>query len=183
MKGIAIALAGLMGLAALQPAQAQFSIPHGPFANSQAVAAWWNANNSSSVKTQVFYNGKKIYQRLEGFNPPIIVKYYQCNQTNDVRTLCGHSLDAFTTSDAVVDRIDTINGARPALADSDIYLDNVLVRPLTVPGPVPPDKKYYLMTCKGDASILEPAGNTYYRVRGWTPTFNPAYLGHCYPVM
>ncbi|MEH6414535.1 hypothetical protein [Pseudomonas sp. CGJS7] len=180
MKVMTIALAGLLGLAALQPAQAQFTIPQGPFANSQAVAAWWNANNTSGVKTQVLYNGRKIYERLAGFNPNIVVKYYQCNQTNDVRTYCGHTLDGFTTSDGLIDRIDTINGTRAALADSDIYVDEVLIRPLTVPGPAP-SKKYFLISCKGDATIREPTGNVYYRVRAWTPTFNPPYAGHCYP--
>lgn len=180
MKGIVTALAGLLCLAALQPAHAQFTIPAGPFADSQAVADWWNANNTTTVKTQVFYNGKKIYERATGFNPAIIVKYYQCKQTNDVRALCGHRLDGFTTQEALIDRIDTQDGTRAAIADADIYLDNVLVRPLTVPSPVPPNTKYYLISCMGAPSIREPSGNTYYRVRGWTPSFNPVYLGQCY---
>ncbi|MEH6414536.1 hypothetical protein [Pseudomonas sp. CGJS7] len=177
MKAMTLALAGLLGLAALQPAHAQFTIPNGPFANQQAVADWWNANNTSGAVTQIFYNGKKIYEKRNGFGPALIVKYFQCKQTNDVRSRCGHHLDAFARADWLIDQIETRNGTRPATTDSDIYLDGVLQ--VDDPSMNAPSGKY-LITCKGDPSFREPGGNTYFIVRGWVPDFSPPYIGRCY---
>lgn len=131
MKIAAIALAGLLGLAALQPAHAQFAVPSGPFADKQALANWWNANNSQSALTQVFHNGKLAYSRT-GFGPGLVVKYYSCSTTGDVRRQCGRKTDPATSMSELIDRIDTESGSRPALADRDIFLDGVLYRPRTV---------------------------------------------------
>lgn len=177
MKIVAIALAGLLGLAALQPAHAQFTIPNGPFADEQAVVNWWNANNTSGAVTQVFYNGRKVYQRPTGFGPALIVKYYRCKQTLDVRTRCGHHLDAFSREDWLIDQIDTLNGTRPALSDSDIYLDNQLYRAYTTPTR---RATYGLIGCKGEPSYREPGGISYFVVSGYSPDFSPPYVGKCF---
>lgn len=176
MKFVAIAVAGLLGLAALQPAQAQFAVPGGPFADKQALVNWWNANNTQSAITQVFHNGKLVYSR-SGFGPALVVKYYGCAITSDVRRQCGNKVDGASALGELIDRIDTNSGAHPAIANIDVYLDGALYRPYTV---APKQFAYYVLTCKGDPSYYEPAGNKYYVVRGWAPPISPVYMGRCY---
>lgn len=176
MKAITLALAGLLGLAALQPAQAQFAVPPGPFASQQALTNWWNVNNTSGMVTEVFFNGRKVYDKPTGFGPALVAAYYSCSLTNDVRMYCNRPSDGATRLDYLIDLYDTGIGTRPATADKDIYLDGQLVRAHTTPSRA---GEVYLLKCLGDPSRR--GGFYYYKLHRVFPDFSPPYIGKCYP--
>ncbi|QWF19251.1 hypothetical protein [Lysobacter capsici] len=175
MKAITLALAGLLGLAALQPAHAEFVIPAGPFANEQALVAWWNANNSSGLVTEVFLNGRKVYDKPTGWGPAMVAPYYLCAATQDVRARCNSTLDGSTRLDTLIDLFDTGVGTRPALADTDIYLGADLVRPFTTPSR---RAQVFLIRCLGDSSRR--GGFYYYKFHHIIPDFGPPISHGCY---
>ncbi|MGO4260658.1 hypothetical protein [Lysobacter sp. TAB13] len=168
MKAISLVAAAVLGLAAVSPAQAQFTIPAGPFANEQALVAWWNANNTSGMVTEVFLNGRKVYDKPTGFGPAMVAPYYLCELTQDVRARCNSTLDGSTRLDWLIDQFDTGVGTRPALADTDIYLDNQLVRPFATPTR---RAQVFLLKCTGDYSRR--GGFNYYKFSYLFPGFGP----------
>ena len=138
----------------------------GPFASQQALVAYWTANAPASVATQIFLNGKSVFQQ-SGFGPADTQEYFACSAGN-IYSVCptGWS-DGFWSFQTLAARIPAAAGIRKG---------STLVR-----SPTPPAGQIYdVATCTGQTSDF--GTPRYFRVLAIENDFSPPYLASCYPL-
>lgn len=135
----------------------------GPFANEQALDAFWAANAPANVATQIFLNGKVSFIQ-NGFGPPDTQAYFAC-ASGGIYSVCptGWS-DGFWSFQTLESRIPASAGVRK---------DGKLVRSGS--------QIYDVTTCPGQTSPFGSTGR-YFRVLSIENGFSPPYTASCYPL-
>jgi len=118
----------------------------GPFTNVQALVNYWGNTPMNGAMTQIYLNGKKVYER-QGFGPAFVKQYFESSGST-IYAVCPSGIrPGYTNFDTLVSR---------APAGAWIYRDSVLVRQGTNAASVD------ISTCLGDQSYYGPV--SYFRV-------------------
>ncbi|MBZ4395662.1 hypothetical protein OWM54_17710 [Myxococcus sp. MISCRS1] len=147
----------VLSLAVATPAMAQHD---GPFADTDALVSYWSAQDTQSSLTQIYVNGKRVYQR-SGFGPAFVKEYFDCHDGSGIKSFCNNIFDGYLTVEG------TYGTYSPGLA---VYLDGVLYRSGS------PFSRVDIKTCYGDASYYGPV--SYYIVESVIDGFGPPYPGN-----
>ena len=133
----------------------------GPFTDTQALISYWRTASTNGAMTQIYLNGRKVYER-PGFGPAFVKQYFDC-LNSDVYAVCLSGFgDGYTDFDTLVSRCPT--GAA-------IYKDGTLIRSGTNGTEVD------ISTCSGDSSFYGTIH--YYMVIHYYNPFIP-YGNTCY---
>ncbi len=147
----------VISMAAATPALAQ---EEGPFATTDALVEYWTARNTNGATTQIYVNGKQVYQRA-GFGAAVVKQYFRCYNGSGINAVCNNIFDGYTE----------VSGAESTFSSGlTVYLDGVLYRSGS------PYYSAHIKTCYGDTSYYGPV--VYYIVASMNNGFGPAYPGN-----
>ena len=133
----------------------------GPFANTQALIDYWNGTSTGGALTQIYLNGRKVYER-SGFGPAFVKQYFDCI-SDDILTVCiSGFFDGYTNFNTLVSRCP---------ADAAITKDGIPFRSGTNSTAVG------IVTCSGDQSFYGVVH--YYKVISFDGFVH--YGSSCYP--
>ncbi|MCP3097798.1 hypothetical protein LZ198_02800 [Myxococcus sp. K15C18031901] len=147
----------VLSMSVATPALAQ---QDGPFASTAALASYWSTQSTGSALTQIYVNGKLVYQR-SGFGPAFVKQYFQCYDGSGIKAVCNNIFDGYLD---VGGAVGTFSGG------FTVYLDGALYRSGS------PYSSAHLKTCYGDMSYY--GAVKYYIVASINGGFSPPYPGN-----
>lgn len=154
------AIFGLALAAVLAPGIAAAN--DGPFANVNALKAYWNSAGGGG-HTEIFVNGQEVLD-IPGFNPSFVKQYFSCSGTGDIRVDCN---DLHDGAEFLGDLVSTIP------ASAKIWLNGSLYRNGTGSGFDIVD----IETCYGDSSYY--GVETFFLVTAYMDGWVPYYTNFC----